>query len=127
MAFSPIILFLGVAFVCFYIVHLVFKLETKSHYRADRLDIPYKIIFSVTLIMLIVRSFLGDFMHVDPEHCGKWLLDGVYYLDEMPGSKQYFCHSTNLNVPYPIVIVAIISGFVTWFTPKIRDNDNPEF
>ena len=99
MAFCPILFFAGLLFVCYYIVTLVSKLEAGDIPQADRLDLPYRIIFSITLIVLVVRSFLGDFMG----------------------------EGTRLNVPISIIILAIISGLVTWLTPKIKDNDNPDF
>ena len=99
MAFSPILLFAGIIFICVYITILVTKLESQNILHADRLDLPYKIIFSLTLILLIVRSFLGDFMGA----------------------------GTMLNVPVAIIVLAIISGLATWATPKIKDNNNPDF
>ena len=100
MAAVPIVFALGIAFVCFYITSLVFSLESRMIWLADRYDLLYKIIFSVTLIILVVRSFLGDF-----------------------ASEQ----GTALNVPVPIIALALLSGLITWFTPKIKDNDNNEF
>ena len=99
MAFSPIILILGIVFVCFYIVMLVVNLEFKAIHTADRYDLVYKVVFSVTFIMLVIRSWLGDFMG-----------DG-----------------TELNVPIAITIMAMASGLITWFTPKIKDNNNSDF
>ena len=99
MAFAPILFFAGIVFVCFYITMLVFNLEAKTVQKADRYDLAYKVVFSLTLMLLVVRSFLGDFMG----------------------------EGTNLNVPIPIIVIAIVSGIVTWATPKIKDNNNPEF
>ena len=99
MAFSPILLLAGIIFVCFYIVTLVTKLEDGDIHTADRFDLAYRLVFSFTLILLVVRSFLGDFMG----------------------------GGTNLNIQYEVIIPAIISGLITWLTPKIRDNDNPDF
>ena len=99
MAFCPILFFAGIIFVCFCITTLVTELENGKLSHADRLDLPYKIIFSLTLIILVVRSFLGDFMG----------------------------EGTMLNVPVAIIVIAIISGLVTWCTPKLIDNDNPDF
>jgi len=116
MAFSPVILLLGILFVCFYIMALVFYLfEAKTVWLADRFDLAYKIVFSVTLVMLIVRLFMGDFMCVDGYYCG------VY------GDP---CHSPRTGIEHeliPIVVIAILSGLVNWFIPKIKDNDNTEF
>jgi O-antigen/teichoic acid export membrane protein len=99
MAFMPVLFFAGVLYVCFYIIMLVGSLENNSTRNADRYDLAYRIVFSVTLFVLIIRSFLGDFMG----------------------------EGTTLNVSYEIIIVAIVSGIATWLTPKIKDNDNTEF
>jgi len=100
MAFAPILFLLGVIFVCFYITMLVFYLfEAETVWVADRFDLVYKIVFSLTLMLLIIRSFFGDFM----------------------GS------GTILNVPVAIIVISIVSGVMTWCIPKIRDNDNLEF
>ena len=114
MAFAPILLLLGTLFICFYIMMLVFYLfEAKTAWLADRFDLAYKIVFSLTLILLIVRSFLGDFMCADGDYCG------------MYGPP---CHNPQtLSVPVPIIIAAILSGLVNWLIPKIKDNDNTEF
>jgi quinol-cytochrome oxidoreductase complex cytochrome b subunit len=101
MAVFWILLFLGIGFVCFYIMTLVTHIDTNTR-QADRYDLAYKIVFSLTLVILVTRSFLGDFKG-----------DG-----------------TMLNIPYQtfgIIIAAIISGIITWVTPKIKDNDNTEF
>jgi hypothetical protein len=92
--FSPIILIFGTAFVCFYIISLVFHLDGTLIHMAERFDLIYKIIFSITFLMLVVRAILA---------------------------------SPILNAPLEIVIPAIISGLLTWVTPKIRDNNNTEF
>ena len=99
MAFFPILFFLGILMIFFYISLLVGKLENKKLSHADRFDIPYRIVFTCTLLMLVLRSFLGDF-------------NG---------------EGTILNVPIIIIVLAIASGLVTWMTPKIKDNDNNDF
>ena len=78
---------------------LITNFENGNISHADRFDLPYRIIFSLTLVLLVLRSFFGDFMG----------------------------GGTNLNVSFEIIIPAILSGFITWLTPKIRDNDNPDF
>ena len=104
MIFSPIILALGVGFICFYIFKLTFNLDSNTSFVADRYDIWYKIIFTITLLTIMIRSFFGDFMCTDPS-----------------------CHCIQLNVPVPIIVFGIISGIITWCTPKIKDNNNTEF
>ena len=111
MAFAPIILILGVLFVCFYIVALSFYLyEAKTVWLADRYDLAYKIIFSITLVLFIVRSFLGDFM--------------TPVVTDEDGNTT---GGTMLNVPVSLVVACVLSGIMTWCLPKIRDNDNTEF
>ncbi|MCL2229424.1 MAG: hypothetical protein FWC00_06425 [Firmicutes bacterium] len=109
MAFSPIIFLLGVGFICFYIIAMVISIESNATQFADRYNLAYKIVFSIVLFMLIIRSFLGDFNNslIDPE--------------------TGYAIGTNLNVHIGLIIAAIISGLITWLTPKIRDNDNTEF
>jgi hypothetical protein len=102
MAFCPILLFLGIVFVCFYIIVLVTNIDSNIR-KTDKWDFPYKIVFSITLLILVVRSFLGDFMG------GEGIM---------------------LNIPpqtINIVIIALVSGVITWCNPKIRDNVNKEF
>ena len=93
-------------------------MEEKSSYLADRYALMYKVVFSITLVMLIARSFLGDFMHVCP--------DSILYPEEFRRHAET-CTATDLNVQPGMVIIAILSGIITWCTPKIRDNDNDEF
>ena len=99
MAFAPILFFAGVGFVCFYITVLVFNLESRSAWAADRFDLAYKVVFSLTLILFIMRSFFGDFAG----------------------------EGTRLNVRWELIIPAIVCGLANWLIPKIRDNDNTEF
>lgn len=112
MAFSPVLLVVGTGFVCYYIMHLVFHLDAGTSHRADSLTLVYKIVFTVTFILLVGRSFLGDFM---PETV---IIDGVMRSE---------ITNPNLNVPIPMIIMALISGLITWLTPSVRDNDNTEF
>jgi hypothetical protein len=107
MFFSPLIMFCGVAFTCFYMFELSTHIGDKTAHFADRFDLPYKIIFSVTLITLLVRSFIGDFMFV-PEHAD----------DPTPRL---------LSVPLEIALFAIFAAIATWCIPKIKDNNNKEF
>lgn len=42
------------------------------------------------------------------------------------GVRSFFAYPY-LNVPISIIIICIISGLVTWLTPRIVDNNNSEF
>jgi len=57
MAFFPIIFFAGVILVCVYISLLVGTLESKNVHLSDRYDIAYRIVFTITLLALTLRSF----------------------------------------------------------------------
>ena len=54
----PIVFFAGLAWVCGYIANLVGKIEDRNLYLADRFDWLYKIIFTITILATVVRSFL---------------------------------------------------------------------
>lgn len=90
----PIIFFAGLIFVCTYISILVGHINSKELFKAERLDLVYRIVFSITLIALVIRSFFA---------------------------KPY------LNVPIHIVVLAVVSGIITWITPRIVDNNNSDF
>ena len=92
--FFPIVFFAGIILICLYIANLVGHIESKELYKADRYDLWYRIVFTITLLSLVIRSFFA------PPY---------------------------LNVPIPIVCLAVASGLITWLTPKIVDNDNNEF
>jgi hypothetical protein len=103
MAFFLVPFLCFLAFDLFYIIMLVVKLDTAAIRTADKFDLAYKIIFGITLAMFIVRSFLGNY------------------------SAKYIGVGDVFNIPIPIAVVAILSGIITWCTPKIKDNDNTEF
>ena len=127
MFFFPIAMFLGIGFVCFYIVMLIVKLEAKSIGHADRYDLPYRIIYSLTFILITVRSWLGDFMW--PYNCLEYCHKSSKVCEELGlACDIHVCHCpVLLMVPVPIIILAMLSGLMTWFTPKIKYNDNPDF
>ena len=54
----PIIFFAGIIWVCIYISNLVGKIEDKNLYLADRFDWLYKLVFTITILSMVVRSFL---------------------------------------------------------------------
>jgi len=95
MAFFPIIFFTGVILICIYIAVLVGTLDNKNAHLGDRYDLSYRIVFTITLLALTLRSF--------------------------------FAKPMLLNVPIPIIALAIFSGIITWALPKIRDNDSADF
>jgi len=101
--FFPVLYFAGVVLVCLYIAVLVGKLESRQLAHADRWDFWYRIVFTVTLIILILRSFLGDF--------------------KSAGSLLNYHNAASIV----IIVLAFVSGLVTWLTPKIKDNNNNEF
>ena len=100
MVFFPILYFAGTICVAVYISFQIWHIDEKNNAKgSDRFDIWYRIIFTVTFLLLLIRSFLGDFMG-----------DG-----------------TTLNVPYIIIIPALVSGIMTWACPKIRYNNSNDF
>ena len=101
--FFPVLFFAGIIFVCVYISILVGSFEEKSIMHSDRYDIAYRIVFTVTFFILTIRSFLGDFANPSEDF------------------------GSNLNVPIAIIALAMLSGIVTWLTPKIKDNDSNDF
>ena len=123
MLWAPILFVAGVSFIFFYIITLVTNIDSKTPHNADRYDLAYKIVFSLTLILLIVRSFVGDFMCTDSK-CGEWRTSIVNGIETQ---YQYFCHGSMLNVPIYIIVLALISGLLTWILPKVKDNDNSDF
>ena len=100
MFFFPVLYILGTLCVSVYISFQIWHIDSKENAAgSDRFDLPYRIIFTITFLLLLVRSFLGDFMG-----------DG-----------------TMLNVPYIIIIPAVISGIMTWACPKIHYNNSNDF
>lgn len=64
----PLILLGGLSFVIGYIAFLISRLWDNTVFRADRLDILYKIIFSIVLISICIRSlFIEPYLNV-PVH-----------------------------------------------------------
>ena len=53
----PVLFFAGLLWISGYIINLVIKIEDKNLHLADRLDWLYKIIFIVTIMAILVRSF----------------------------------------------------------------------
>jgi hypothetical protein len=90
----PIVFFAGLIWVCIYIGNLVAHIESRNLYLSDRYDWLYKIVFTVIILSMVVRSFFA---------------------------KPY------LQVPEMIIVLCIISGIITYLTPKIVDNSNDDF
>lgn len=62
---APVIFFLAIAFCCFYIGYLVNRIEARDLQRAEKLDILYKVIFSVVLVYIGLRDFfVAPFLQV---------------------------------------------------------------
>ena len=55
--FFPVIYFAGVILICLYIAILVGTFENKTTFLSDRYDLAYRILFTVTLLALTLRSF----------------------------------------------------------------------
>ena len=55
----PVIFFAGVIFICIYIGNLVGHIESKELHKADRFDLLYRIIFTITLLSMVIRSFFA--------------------------------------------------------------------
>jgi len=56
----PLVFFAGLIWVCVYIANLLSKIEDKNLYLADRHDWLYKLIFTVTILSVIIRSFIFE-------------------------------------------------------------------
>jgi hypothetical protein len=62
----PVIFFAGIIFVCIYIGFLVSRIEDNALHRADKFDLAYKIIFSLLMIYISIRSFfIEPYLEVD--------------------------------------------------------------
>ena len=54
----PIIFLAGIVFICAYIINLLVHIENKELYKADRFDLLYRIIFTITLLSMVIRVYL---------------------------------------------------------------------
>ena len=88
----PMVFFLGLCFIVYYITNMVIRFETKELWKADRLFFVYQVVFNTILIITIWRWF--------------------------------FISITNALLPS---VIMLISGFINIITPKIVDNNNPDF
>jgi len=87
----PVVFFAGLIWICIYIVNLAGHIDKKTLYNADRFHWLYKIVFTITVLAIVLRTLFI------------------------------------LRIPWPIVIICLISGVFTLFTPRIIDNNNDEF
>ena len=65
----PIFFFAGIAAVCVYISFLVSRSEDKQFHRADKFDLPYRVLFTVLLLYVCIRDFL-----IYPYDITPWLI-----------------------------------------------------
>jgi hypothetical protein len=52
----PIVFFTGLIWICAYIVHLAGKIDDKNLHHADRFDWLYKLVFTITVVAIVVRT-----------------------------------------------------------------------
>ena len=78
----PIIFFVGIIWICIYISNLVGKIEDKNLYLADRFDWLYKLVFTITILSMIVRSFffIKPYLAVPTEIIILCIISGVLTL-----------------------------------------------
>jgi hypothetical protein len=99
-AFFPVFYVLGLILICMYLTLLVSTIESKEHFLGDRYDLAYRVVFTVTLLLIIIRIFFAETIFYTP---------------------------IGANLPVMIIVLGVISGAVTWLIPKIKDNDNQDF
>ena len=77
----PLVFFIGIFWVSFFIINLVSKIEDKNLYLADRLDWLYKVIFIITILSMVVRSMLEKpYLNVPIEIIVLGIISGVLTL-----------------------------------------------
>jgi len=54
----PIIFFAGLIWICVYIVNLAGKIDSKDLHHADRFDWLYRLVFIITILSMIFRTFV---------------------------------------------------------------------
>jgi len=97
----PIIFFSGIIWIVAYIINLITKIENKDLHHADRFDWLYKLVFTIVVLAMVLRSFLFTLT--------------VLSVTTFP----------EILISAPII--AIISGVITLLTPRIIDNANEDF
>jgi len=78
----PYVFFAGLIWVCIYMANLISKIEDKNLYLADRYEWVYKIVFTVTILAIIVRCFffLKPFFAIPVEIVVLCVVSGVLTL-----------------------------------------------
>jgi len=107
-----------------------------SHYKLFFQDFhsPY---FIAPIILILGTSFVCFYItmlvfHLDGT--APYMADRFDFLYKIIFSITFLtliiraiAASPIFNAPLEVIIPAISSGLITWFTPKIRDNNNNEF
>jgi len=76
----PAIFFLGLGWICVYIVNLAGHIDDKNLQHADRYDWLYKIIFTTTVMSLVFRSFVFASLSVPPAITTICIISGILTL-----------------------------------------------
>ena len=63
-ALFPFVFFAGIIWIGGYIINLISKIESKKLYQADRLNTLYKIIFTIVVLSVVIRSFFFTFPYL---------------------------------------------------------------
>jgi hypothetical protein len=79
----PLIFIIGVAFIVWYIFHLVDQMESELLWQADRFYILYQIIFTVVMLSIICRSFFAE-LYTDKRVVIVLILSGIATLCTPP-------------------------------------------
>ena len=115
MFFFPIIFFAGMILVCLYMSVLMGSMDKTSIIHSDRYDYAYKIVFTITFLLLLIRLILGDFANLCTSEC-------------LDPCEIHYRGGISLSVEMIVIIIlAMASGLATWLTPKIKDNDTTDF
>ena len=56
----PVVFFSGLILVCAYIINLVGHMDSEELYLADRFDLVYKIVFTITILSMALRAILSE-------------------------------------------------------------------
>lgn len=101
--FVPVFI-VGAICILVYIGYLFVSMDKSSWYSADKFDLAYRIVFSLLVVAICIQAFFTE-IGTGPENV----------------QERY------LSVPPDVVVVAIISGILMWFTPKMIMNDVDDF
>ena len=75
----PVVFFAGLLWTCIYVVNLAGHIDNKDIHHADRYDWLYKIVFTVTVMSVVLRTFLGS-LNVPPAITIICIISGVMTL-----------------------------------------------